>query len=413
LVVDDKCDGAIEGDMSGKLAPGASRTFTCTRVIRDNDPDPLPNEVTVTGHDDSGKPVDGKSNASVDIVDGTIEVDKKGPDFAYHGDTVTFTYDVTNGGTEPITNVVVTDDKCSPVSADPVSRTGDDGDAALEPGEVWTYECKLTLGAHAGGEENPLVNTATAKGIVLRKQVSATDKHSTKILHTAVGIDKTGPATANAGAILNYTLTVTNPGDVPFAAQEVVVTDPKCDAPPLLTGKSAGGGAADASPDTLDPGDAWVYTCSYQTGETEASVLNVAFVTAKDLNGRPASDDDDQPTTLSQVEVLPDNVVSGRSRLRGPSGCVSKPFRAVVTGRQMQQVTFLLNGKRIKTVRVKRGAQPESTQRVTYRFKPSGLSRGVQRVTARIKYVAAAETPQRTLRFAFQRCARVLPKFTG
>jgi hypothetical protein len=309
--------------------------------------------------------------------------------------------------------VSVSDDKCAPVSAAPVAKTNDDGDAALEPGEVWTFECKLTVGPHAGGEENPIVNTATAKGIVLRKEVSATDKHSTRILHTAVQIDKTGPAEADAGAILNYTLVVTNPGDVPFAAQEVVVTDPKCDAPPLLTGKAGPGGAADASPGTLDPGDAWTYACSYQSEETETSVLNEAFVNAKDLNGRPASDSDDQPTTLRAGEVAPETVISGRARLRGPSGCVVKPFRAVVTGRQMRRVTFYLDGKRVKSVRVKRGRTARSTQRVTYRVRPSSMSRGVHRVTARIQYVAAARTPRRTLRFAFQRCARVAPQFTG
>jgi hypothetical protein len=50
---------------------------------------------------------------------------------------------------------------------------------------------------------------------------------------------------------------------------------------------------------------------------------------------------------------------------------------------------------------------------VKYRFRPNRLTRGVQRVTARIRYRAEAKTPRRTLRFAFQRCSRVLPKFTG
>ena len=85
------------------------------------------------------------------------------------------------------------------------------------------------------------------------------------------------------GAALSYTLTVTNPGDVSFAAQEVVVTDPKCEAPPA--GPSTG---SDATPGQLDPGDTWTYTCTAQTaGQPAGTFVNTANVTAKDFQ-RPA-----------------------------------------------------------------------------------------------------------------------------
>lgn len=80
----------------------------------------------------------------------------------------------------------------------------------------------------------------------------------------AIAIDKTGPASAEPGTTLRYTLYVMNPGDLPFPADSVRVTDPNCDAPPQLTGKSNGSGPDD-SPGTLNPGDTWTYACSHKT----------------------------------------------------------------------------------------------------------------------------------------------------
>jgi hypothetical protein len=99
----------------------------------------------------------------------------------------------------------------------------------------------------------------------------------------AIAIDKTGPASTEAGATLRYTIYVINPGDLPFPADSVRVTDPNCDAAPQLTGKSDGSGPDD-SPGTLDPGDTWAYTCSHKTnapGENclPSLVLNTANVT--------------------------------------------------------------------------------------------------------------------------------------
>ena len=49
-----------------------------------------------------------------------IHVVKDGPATAHSGDTLTFSYTVTNPGDVPLTNVTATDDKCSPLT-----RTGD------------------------------------------------------------------------------------------------------------------------------------------------------------------------------------------------------------------------------------------------------------------------------------------------
>jgi len=102
--------------------------------------------------------------------------------------------------------------------------------------------------------------------------------------------------------------------------------------------------------------------------------------------------------------------VKGTARLSGPSGCVKKAFDATVRGRRIAKVTFYVDGRKVATRKARAG---QRTFRYTVR--PNGLSRGVHRVTARVRFVPASETKARTLRLAFQRCKRqvVTPRFTG
>jgi hypothetical protein len=113
----------------------------------------------------------------------------------------------------------------------------------------------------------------------------------------AIAIDKTGPATAVAGETLRYTLSVRNPGYVPFPAASVRVTDPNCDDPPELVGKGG-----DATPRTLDPGDTWTYSCSRKTTAaadcTPSVVPNTATVTGE-AGGASVSDESSIATSLT------------------------------------------------------------------------------------------------------------------
>jgi len=109
-------------------------------------------------------------------------------------------------------------------------------------------------------------------------------------------------------------------------------------------------------------------------------------------------------------QVLGRRTISGRAGLQGPSGCVSRPFTAVVRGRQIRRVTFFLDGRRYATVRSRAGRT-----RFAARFRPATRSVGVHRVQARVVFRRASRTRPRTLRLAFQRCARrvIAPRFTG
>ena len=347
-----------------------------------------------------------------------IEVDKKirnatlggtfvdtPPDIdAYVGDTLEYQFTVTNPGAIGL-EVAISDPRCDAGTLTGPVKSGGDDDGLLEPDEAWTYTCTHVVTA---ADPDPLPNTVTATGTVPGTDRTVTDQDSAEadIFHPAIDIEKTGPAMATVGDVLGYTLTVTNPGDIEFAADKVVVTDPRCDGAPGLVSTNG-----DPSPEALNPGDTWTYTCTHQTTAADgSSILNVANVTGTDRNGRGASDTDDLPTVLQAVLPQPE-IVNGSARLRGPSGCVKGPFKATVRGSRIARVTFFVDGKRVKRITAPNG----EGSRFTISINPRGRSFGVHRVTARVEFAAASQTQTRTLALSFQRCKKqvVNPRFTG
>jgi uncharacterized repeat protein (TIGR01451 family) len=351
------------------------------------------------------------------VINSSTLVVKAGNEIAYHGDTLTYTFAVTNTGDGPLTNVHVTDDRCSNVSNDPTSKQNDNGDAFLDPSagdptpETWVFTCTMPVPDHSGGEENPIVNTATVTAqdeFRPPRTVSDTDQHSTRILHQAIDIEKEGPVNATAGDLVPYTLTVTNPGDTAFPAANVNVADPQCTAPPALQVKNRGGGV-DPSPDTLDPGDSWVYSCSVQTSAGQQRVDNVSTVNGRDTNGRSDDDSDTATTLLGERFVEGDRVEPGTARLAGRSGCVAKAFYVTVRGQQIERVTFHLDGKKRATL-----TSPDKKGRYRMRINPRTLKPGAHRAVASVKFTAASETDSKKLRVRFRRCVkRTAPAFTG
>ena len=159
------------------------------------------------------------------------------------------------------------------------------------------------------------------------------------------------------------------------------------------------------------PATSAFYTCSADTaGQAPGTFVNTATVTAKDVNGRTVTDKVDFPTQLNAQQVIPEEVVHGTARLAGPSGCVRNTFNATVRGSRIAQVTFFLDGKRVKRIAAKEG---QTVFRV--KLNPRTVGRGVHRVTAKVVFVTESETKSKTLRLSFQRCRKqvVRPRFTG
>ena len=341
----------------------------------------------------------------------SIEIVKTGtPDVVHDGDNVTFTYAVTNPSSNngSVYDVVVSDDKCAEVKG-PNSKTGGNDDDVLDPGETWTYTC-TTPALHADEDANHVItNIATAAGQdEFGDPVSDQDDDTTKVIHPAIKIEKTGPATAEAGEKITYVLTVTNPGDTSLAESTVVVSDPQCNGDPVtLLGKGG-----DLSPGSLDPGDVWTYTCSLQTAAGDTGVENHATVVGQDALGEVVDSAAAATTVLSQPEqiVLPERITPGNARLLGPTGCQSKAFNARIRGSKMATVTFVLDGKVVKKV-----TNTKSATVIKFRVNPNKLRIGVHRLVVTITFKSGTGTKPKTFRLSFQRCAKklVAPRFTG
>jgi hypothetical protein len=108
--------------------------------------------------------------------------------------------------------------------------------------------------------------------------------------------------------------------------------------------------------------------------------------------------------------VAPASVISGTATIRGKTGCQGTPFLVTVSGREIEQVVFTMDGKIVRVL-----TAPNSGTRYVLPVNPRTKKFGLHRVLARIIYTKKSGTKSRTLRVVFSRCAKraVSPAFTG
>jgi uncharacterized repeat protein (TIGR01451 family) len=195
------------------------------------------------------------------------------------GTPVTWTYEVTNGATSNLSNVVVTDDQegtASYISGDT------NNNSLLEPSETWLFQ--LTGAAQAGQYSN--IGTVTAR-TPLNQTISAMDpdfyfgnKPAIDIIKKTNGVDSnTSPGIAiDAGLAVTWTYEVRNTGNVPL--QNVLVTD-------SIEGTAAYQSGDDGD-SLLETGEIWIYRI---LGTALGSAYtNIGSVIAQDELGTTVGD---------------------------------------------------------------------------------------------------------------------------
>ena len=258
-----------DANSNGILDLGETWTYTCTTTLTQD----TPNTAIATGTDSLGSPVSDQDSAFVDVVIAGIQVDKTASDtIIYAGDTVTYTYVVSNTGSDPLDTVVVTDTWCSPV----IYQSGDtNSNNRLDIGEAWSYQCVTPVNVDT-------VNTVTASGLdPLDQPVTDQGAASVDVIYPAINVAKSADQTVVlSGTLVVYTYTVTNPGD--DALSTVTVTDTACSPLSLNSGDTN-------SNSLLDPGETWTYTCS---AAISSDTTNIATASGTDSLGNPVSDND-------------------------------------------------------------------------------------------------------------------------
>jgi archaellum component FlaG (FlaF/FlaG flagellin family) len=192
-VTDPNCDEGAPVYVSGDdgdsvLEPGEVWNYTCTHLVLDTDLDPLPNTATVEGTAVDGRTTTDEDSWSVELIHPAIDIVKEvNPQSGNPGDTVTYTFKVTNTGDTTLYDVSVDDDV--------IGHIGDI--AQLDPGDSVT----LTKDWELPRGEPTVTNVGTATGTdVLGKTVTADDDATVTIVEAIHNPPKPPKPTAFTGS---------------------------------------------------------------------------------------------------------------------------------------------------------------------------------------------------------------------
>ncbi|MFC8190574.1 beta strand repeat-containing protein [Cellulomonas sp. NPDC057328] len=292
---------------AGVLAPGQSVTATASYDLTQADVDAgrVENTATATGTAPGGGTVDDTDTETVTVPAApALALLKEGAlaDGATGaaGETATFTFTVTNTGNVTLTGVDV-DDAMAGVSDVTVGAwPGTPGQ--LAPGASVTGTATYAL-TQADADAGVVRNTATATGTPPSGDAVEADDDAVLPLPSAPALTLTKAGAvrgaAAAGAVVDYTFTVTNSGQVTLTG--VTVDDPM----PGLSDVTVG--TWPAAPGVLTPGQSVTATATYvltQADVDAGTVDNTATATGATTGGTPVSDTADETVDLPATPAL-------------------------------------------------------------------------------------------------------------
>jgi len=295
----------------GELDVGETWSYTASHVVTQAEIDagaPIVNLATAdsvqSGPDSDDASVTVEQAASLNIVK---DASVAGGTANAAGEVINYAISVQNTGNQTLTGVVVSDPFISNLAlvADAASADGE-----LDVGETWSYTASHVVTQAEIDAGAPIVNLATADSV---QSGPDSDDASVRVEQApAIAVDKAiasitggnGNIAADApGDQLNYTITVSNPGNMTLT--DVTVTD-------VLTGFNAAGV-------TLSPGQSQVFLTSYtltqldlnSNGGGDGYIDNTA--TADSAQTGPVSD-------MEPIQLLPRPSLSLNKALVSVSG---------------------------------------------------------------------------------------------
>jgi len=302
----------ISGDEAplGELNVGETWTYSAAYTLTQADLDnagggdgDLDNVATASANehpeisDQASVPV--LQNAGIELIKSGIFQDENNDGNADAGETISYTFTVTNTGNVTLTNVTL---------ADTVGGVTISGGriATLAVGAVdsTTFTGSYTI-TQADIDSGSFFNTATVTGTDPNGDpVSDPDDHteplpqapSIELVKTGTFQDEKNDGNADVGETISYTFTVTNTGDVTLG--NVTLAD-------TVGGVTISGGPIA----TLVVGavDSTTFTGSYTLTQADidnGSFFNTATITGNDPNGDPISDQDDHTEPLPRAPAI-------------------------------------------------------------------------------------------------------------
>ncbi|WP_159085967.1 gliding motility-associated C-terminal domain-containing protein [Flavobacterium faecale] len=353
IIVTDPMIATITGNPVTTLAPGATvatikGTYTLTQA--DIDAGKVFNTALAKGQDPKGNNVQDISGTTVTndtktetalpsrgalalVKTGTF-VDTNKDGFAQVGETIEYSFVVTNTGSVTVTNIVVTDPLIPTITGGPI--------ATLAPGATFTALKGTYVLTQADIDTGKVINTALAKGQDPKgnnvQDISGTavendtktetplaQTGSLSVVKTAVFMDDNNDGFAQAGEIIRYNFAIKNTGNITLF--NVTLTD-------LLPGLNLSGSPIPVL--AIGEMNSVAYTATYpltQADITLGTVSNQATVIGKTRFGQDitavstaSSDVKEEPTVLGVV------------------GCVVEPLKAVSPNNDGDNDVFYVRG---------------------------------------------------------------------
>ncbi|OUD10599.1 hypothetical protein BVC71_03660 [Marivivens niveibacter] len=288
----------------GTLAPGAIDTSTCSAAHSvtqsDIDAGSYTNTATVSADAPAGVTAPADQSPSVTANGPTstpsIDVTKSGPANFALNDTLTWTFSIENTGNVTLTNVTINDPalgfSCAVGTIAP-SQT------VTQCADTTPFSVSRTA-TQADVDAGSVQNTVTASGSAPDTTVVS---DTASVLSTgparapAISIDKTAdtPNYAAVGDTIDYTITVTNTGNVTLTSP-FDVSDPLADTLSCAAVPAAG----------LAPSASFVCTASYEVTQADldsGSFTNTATATTSD-QGEELTVSDDATVTAGQNPAI-------------------------------------------------------------------------------------------------------------
>lgn len=188
------------------------------------------------------------------------------------GDRVTYTYQVSNPGPEPLRAIDVTDDRCAPLEY----QSGDtDGDGIMFPDEIWVYTCSQVLQANA-------INIATATGrtpgTTIPKNTTSTHVEVITKQDTGITVEKSAaPTTVAKGGQVTYTYRVTAT-KVPLAEVKERIADDTCAPVTYVSGDDDGNNLLTTKAYGEFEDETWIFTCTTTVDRTTTNTVTATGV---------------------------------------------------------------------------------------------------------------------------------------
>ncbi|MFY9586642.1 MAG: hypothetical protein WAT66_04210 [Actinomycetota bacterium] len=284
-----------------QLAPGEKCSFTADRVVQQDDPNPLPNTVTVHYHPE-GFPNDvhDSDDHSVDLFGPSVVITKGGDTLGKVTDNAHYTFEIENTSTANSPNLIL-DSVVDSLLGDLEAVANAAGCDVLSSGEKCNFTADRVVQA---GDPDPLPNTVTVHyhPLGFPNDIWDNDDHSVNLFQPSVTVDKGGDTLSKVGDNVHYTFHIANTSsdDSPDLNLESV-TDT------LLGDLTAAAEAADCG--TLAPGASCDFTAD-------------RVVQAGDPNPLPNT-----VTVLYHPEGFPNNITDSDDHsveLFGPSVTIDK-----------------------------------------------------------------------------------------